>query len=213
VDGRGWAWMGVDGRGWAWTNFPIRKRLRSGHRRLPSGNPEGRALPHPPPGIPTGFCHKARGCAAAALPRVPSQHINNPKGVVPGNNAGRLSARGRIRQNGQRDHGFTISQPALCGVIKTFVPSAQPRCGCCKHPARTRGNAGLWGTTRWRWGDSTANRREYLKGHLCMSPSHLCSFAVHPRRVGPKNQLWPLALNWGCFWRASKAGAERGAWR
>ena len=184
--------------------------------KLPNGNPGNLrclGLEAPPPGIPTGFCHKARGCAAAALPRVPSQHINNPKGVVPGNNAGRLSARGRIRQNGQRDHGFSISQPALCGVIKTFVPSAQPRCGCCKHPARTRGNAGLWGTTRWRWGDSTANGREYLKGHLCMSPSHLCSFAVHPLRIGPKNQLWPLALNWGCFWRASKAGAERGAWR
>ena len=113
-----------------------------GDRRFPSGNPQGRTLPISPPGIPTGFCHKARGCAAAALPRVHSQHIKNPKGVVPGHNAGRLSARARIRQNGQRDHGFTISQPALCGVIKTFVPSAQPRCGCCKHPGRTRGNAG-----------------------------------------------------------------------
>ena len=43
----------------------------------------GETLENPPPGIPTGFCHKARGCAAGALPRVPAQHINNPKGVVP----------------------------------------------------------------------------------------------------------------------------------
>ena len=34
-------------------------------------------------GIPTGFCHKARGCAAEALPRVKSKDINNPEGVVP----------------------------------------------------------------------------------------------------------------------------------
>ena len=43
----------------------------------------GETLENPPPGIPTGFCHKARGCAAGALPRVQAQHTNNPKGVVP----------------------------------------------------------------------------------------------------------------------------------
>ena len=217
VDGRGWAWMGVDGRGWAWMGvdqFPHPETpLVVGDRRFPSGNSKLVPCPIPLRESQRDSATKPGVAPPSARHRVHAQHINHPKGVVPGNNAGRLSARGRIRQNGQRDHGFTISQPVLCGVIKTFVPSAQPRCGCCKHPARTRGNAGLWGTTRWRWGDSTANGREYLKGHLCMSPSHLCSFAVHPLRVGPKNQLWPLALNWGCFWRASKAGAERGAWR
>ena len=76
--GRGWG-----GRRWAWTKFPIRKRRRTGDRRFPSGNPQGRALPHPPPGIPTGFCHEARGCAAEALPRVKAKNINNPNGVVP----------------------------------------------------------------------------------------------------------------------------------
>ena len=54
-----------------------------GHRRFPSGNPQGRTLPIAPPGIPTGFCHEARGCAAAALPRVNTKDINNPNGVVP----------------------------------------------------------------------------------------------------------------------------------
>ena len=48
----------------------------------PSGNPK--VVPRPiPPGIPTGFCHKARGCAAEALPRVKVKNINNPNGVVP----------------------------------------------------------------------------------------------------------------------------------
>ena len=54
-----------------------------GDRRFPSGNPQGRTLPISPPGIPTGFCHDARGCAAEALPRVKSKDINNPNGVVP----------------------------------------------------------------------------------------------------------------------------------
>ena len=71
--------MGVDGRG------PV------SHRETPKVGPspfslresEGRVLPHPPPGIPTGFCHEARGCAAEALPRVKVKNINNPNGVVP----------------------------------------------------------------------------------------------------------------------------------
>ena len=88
--------MGVDRRRWARTNFPIRKRPRSGDRRFPSGNPKVTPYPIPPPGIPkvvpcpipppgipTGFCHKARGCAAEALPRVKAKNINNPEGVVP----------------------------------------------------------------------------------------------------------------------------------
>ena len=50
---------------------------------IPSGNPKAARYPIPPPGIPTGFCHKARGCAAEALPRVKSKNINNPNGVVP----------------------------------------------------------------------------------------------------------------------------------
>ena len=50
---------------------------------FPLRESEGRALPHPPPGIPTGFCHEARGCAAEALPRVKVKDINNPNGVVP----------------------------------------------------------------------------------------------------------------------------------
>ena len=96
ADGRRWAWMGVDGRRWARTNFPIRKRPRSGDRRFPSGNPKvtpypipppgiPKVVPYPipPPGIPTGFCHEARGCAAEALPRVKAKNINNPEGVVP----------------------------------------------------------------------------------------------------------------------------------
>ena len=49
----------------------------------PSGNPKVTPYPLPPPGIPTGFCHEARGCAAEALPRVKSKNINNPNGVVP----------------------------------------------------------------------------------------------------------------------------------
>ena len=112
--------------------FPHPETPKVGPSPFPLRESEGRALPHPPPGIPTGFCHEARGCAAEALPWVNAQHINNPEGVVPGHHAGRLSSRGRIRQNGKRDHGFSRSQPALCGVIHTFVPSAQPRCGCCK---------------------------------------------------------------------------------
>ena len=54
----------------------------AGHIRL-VGESEGRALPELPPGIPTGFCHEARGCAAEALPRVKAKDINNPEGVVP----------------------------------------------------------------------------------------------------------------------------------
>ena len=40
-------------------------------------------MPHPPPGILKGVCHKAQGCAAEALPRVKAKDINNPNGVVP----------------------------------------------------------------------------------------------------------------------------------
>ena len=43
----------------------------------------GNGLGNPPPGIPTGFCHEARGCAAEALPWVKAKDINNPNGVVP----------------------------------------------------------------------------------------------------------------------------------
>ena len=99
---------GLQLRGWTWTNSPLRKRRRPHitpsplrKRRRPHLTPsplpesEGRTLPHPPsgnpkvapcpipPGIPTGFCHKARGCAAEALPRVKVKNINNPNGVVP----------------------------------------------------------------------------------------------------------------------------------
>ena len=54
-------------------------------RALPHLLPEfeGHTLPHPPPGIPTGFCHEARGCTAEVLPRVKAKDINNPEGVVP----------------------------------------------------------------------------------------------------------------------------------
>ena len=45
---RKWARMDADGRGSTRTNFPIRKRRRrTGHRRSPSGNPQGRTLPIP----------------------------------------------------------------------------------------------------------------------------------------------------------------------
>ena len=110
---------------------------RSDNRQLATGWAPG----NPPPGIPTGFCHKARGCAAEALPRVNAQHINNPEGVVPWHHRGRLLADARNRENGQRHHGFSMSQPTLCEVIHTFVASAQPRCGCCTPPKRTRGSA------------------------------------------------------------------------
>ena len=40
-----------------------------------------------PPGIPTGFCHKARGCAAEALPREDGQGHHNPEaGCAEGSN-------------------------------------------------------------------------------------------------------------------------------
>ena len=42
----------------------------------------------PPPGILKGFCHKAQGCAAEALPWVNAQHINNPERVVPRDRTG-----------------------------------------------------------------------------------------------------------------------------
>ena len=42
----------------------------------------------PPPGILKGFCHKAQGCAAEALPWVNAQHINNPERVVPKDRTG-----------------------------------------------------------------------------------------------------------------------------
>ena len=112
----------------AWTNLPNRKR-------------RWWATNLPPPGIPTGFCPKAQGCAAEALPWVNSHNINNPNGVVPGHHAGRLPARARIRRNGQRDDGFSISQPILNRVTHTFGPSAQPRCGCGTPPARPPGSA------------------------------------------------------------------------
>ena len=76
VDGRGWAWMGVD-------QFPHPETPEDGPWPFSLRESEGRTLPHPPPGIPTGFCHKARGCAAEALPWVKAKDINNPNGVVP----------------------------------------------------------------------------------------------------------------------------------
>ena len=54
-----------------------------GHRRFPSRNSKVVRYPIAPPGIPTGFCPKARGCAGEALPRVKAKDINNPNGVVP----------------------------------------------------------------------------------------------------------------------------------
>ena len=110
---------------------------RSDNRQLVTGWAPG----NPPPGIPTGFCPKARGCAAEALHRVYAPHINNPEGVVPWHHRARLVADARNRKNGQRHHGFSMSQPILCVVIHTFVASAQPRCGCCTPPKPTRGCA------------------------------------------------------------------------
>ena len=71
---------GSQPRGWTWTNSPIRKRRRTGHRRSPIRESEGHTLPHPPRGIPTGFCHEARGCAAEALPREDGEGHHNPEG-------------------------------------------------------------------------------------------------------------------------------------
>ena len=65
------------------TPSPLRKRRRPHLTPSPSRNPKVVPRPIAPPGIPTGFCHKARGCAAEALPRVKSKNINNPNGVVP----------------------------------------------------------------------------------------------------------------------------------
>ena len=69
-------------------------------------------------------------------------HISTtPEGVVPWHHRARLLADARNRESGQRHHGFSMSQPTLCVVIHTFVASAQPRCGCCAPPKRTRGSA------------------------------------------------------------------------
>ncbi|MEI6566253.1 MAG: hypothetical protein WCR20_06240, partial [Verrucomicrobiota bacterium] len=132
---REWTRMNADGDGGG--SHPSGYDGRSDNRQLVTGWASG----NPPPGIPTGFCHKARGCAAEALPRVNAQHINNPEGVVPWHHRARLVADARNRKNGQRHHGFSMSQPTLCVVIHTFVASAQPRCGCCTPPKRTRGCA------------------------------------------------------------------------
>ncbi len=90
ADGREWARMGRggDGREWGGTpmdadQFPHRETPKVGRSPFPLRESEGRALPELPPGIPTGFCHEARGCAAEALPRVKAKDINNPEGVVP----------------------------------------------------------------------------------------------------------------------------------
>ena len=132
--------------GMALTVFPNRKRWW------------WRGVAVSPPGTPTGFSPKARGCAAEALPRVYAQNINNPEGVVPWHHPGRLLAGARNREDGQRDDGFSIWDPTLCGAILTFVPPAQPRCGCCEPPAPTRGSAetratpGFGAQRLWRWG-------------------------------------------------------------
>ena len=63
--------------------FPHPETPKVGRSPFSVRESEGRALPDLPPGIPTGFCHKARGCAAEALPRVKAKDINNPNGVVP----------------------------------------------------------------------------------------------------------------------------------
>ena len=62
--------------------FPHPETTKVGRSPFSLRESEGHTLPHPPPGIPTGFCHEARGCAAEALPRVKAKDINNPNGVV-----------------------------------------------------------------------------------------------------------------------------------
>ena len=93
----------------AWTNLPNRKR-------------RWWATNLPPPGIPTGFCPKAQGCAAEALPWVHSHNINNPNGVVPGHHAGRLPARARIRRNGQREMALQHLNPPCAGQPTRSYP-------------------------------------------------------------------------------------------
>ena len=60
--------------------FPHPETPKVGRSPFSLRESEGRMLPHPPPGIPTGFCQEARGCAAEALPRVKAKDINNPNG-------------------------------------------------------------------------------------------------------------------------------------
>ena len=50
----------------------------------------------PPPGILKGFCHKAQGCAAEALPWVNSHQINNPERVVPKDRTGAMGCLGIV---------------------------------------------------------------------------------------------------------------------
>ena len=86
----------------------------------------------------------------APLRRYPGEMANistTLKGLRRRTTQGRFVERVTMRPNGQRYDWFGLPQPTLCRASLPFVASAQPRCGCCDFPIRTRGNAGLWGAT------------------------------------------------------------------
>jgi hypothetical protein len=101
----------------------------------------------------------------APLRRYPGEMANistTLKGLRRRTTQGRFVERVTMRPNGQRYDWFGLPQPTLCRASLPFVASAQPRCGCCDFPIRTRGNAGDGVTPgcgaqrRWRWGGGTA---------------------------------------------------------
>ena len=164
---------------------------------MPSGNPKedgvcSDGVGYSPPGIPTGFCHKAQGCATEALPWVNAQHINNPEGVVPSHHTGRFVERVPMRPNGQRYDWFGLPRSSLCRASLPFVASAQPRCGCCDFPIRTRGNAGDGVTPGCRAQRPLALGKVYPQmaqmntdgGNVGNTPSGLPEGALAPIRRG-----------------------------
>ena len=181
--------MGVD-------QFPHRETPKVGPSTFSLRESGGRTLPHPPPGIPTGFCHKDRGCAAEALPRVKVKNINNPNGVVP-----------MVRMGGVE----WVCREWIWDIHSGRTPLPHPRTRshsalvCRTPPAGTNGTTPCGvGNAMWP-GPGVAPRRR--------NPG---LYDTTPLALGAGNREWTRIgdINWAgddplCAWKRRRTGHRR----